>query len=310
MLESEWEQFSDEIVEAANVPTPSWAWFLHKKDVIKRLKRELQYESDIKRVLRTWNKHFKRKGFQVWLELPVAKGEPIRSQSADQGNSSDEDVVQTKKDEKRNAKKFRVIVSSSVEKGSSVYSRTSSLTRSVSREGLTGNQQQHRAAQKAHEKATEHAAEQEGKGRSSAEDKEAGQVVMIDTVDSTDKENTLNKEDSSDKLETPDSKEFKNFDSMDGSNEKGEQIVLKTESSVEGILESKPKATNGESSDEAKPALEDNAETPVEAKADPEKILPSGNEESTTIDKVKSPIEAPVAAEHEGQKGEASATKT
>jgi len=233
VTEGEWAEFSDEVVEMANVPTPTWMWFMHKKDVTRRVKKELQYEGPFKRMLRKWNKHFKRKGFQAWLELPVQKGEPIRSQSADQGDSDNEDAVQTKKDEKRMAKRFRMVVSSNVEKGSSVYSRTSSLTRSISREGVAGSNPQHRAAQKAHEKATEHAAEQdtEGKSRSVAEDKETGQVINIDTVDSEDKLNALDKElnhlnvskdknASVEKVETPDSKEiFKDFDGANGSKE-------------------------------------------------------------------------------------------
>lgn len=158
VMQSEWEAFSEEVVEAANVPPPIWAWFMHRKEVMRKIKKELQYEGDFKRVLRKWNKHFKVKGFQAWLELPIAKGEPIRSQSADPEDSSDEDKEKAKRDEKKNSKRFRMVVSSNVEKGSSVYSRTSSLTRSVSGEGFNMSQ---KAAQKAHEKATEHAAQQD-----------------------------------------------------------------------------------------------------------------------------------------------------
>lgn len=263
VLEGEWAQFSEEVVEAANVPTPTWAWFMHRKDFTKRIKRELQYEGDFKRVLRTWNKHFKRKGFQAWLELPVGKGETDRSQSADQEDSDEEIAIQSKKDAKKNSKKFRIVVSSSVEKGSSVYSRTSSLTRSISREGVVGNPQ-HRAAQKAHEKATEHAAEQEGK-RPSADDKEVGQVVEIDTVNSADKENQLDKEDSVDNISS-DSKQgdFKDFNGVSEANGKQKEVESPTLAQTNSEEMESPLGT--------KPSPEQQVEAPTIIKTDTQGI--------------------------------------
>lgn len=288
VLEGEWAQFSEEVVEAANVPTPTWAWFMHKKEVTKRLKRELQYEGDFKRVLRTWNKHFKRKGFQAWLELPVQKGETDRSQSADQEDSDEETAIQSKKDAKKNAKKFRIVVSSSVEKGSSVYSRTSSLTRSVSREGVVGNPQ-HRAAQKAHAKATEHAAEQEGK-RPSVEDKEDGQVVQIDTVNSVDKENQLDKEDSTDK-DSSGSKpgDFKDFSGMNGTNGKHKEVESSTLTQTNSEEVESPFGTRTSPEQEVeKPTIiktdSEGVESPLHIKSDPEQNLEK-EEKATKDDK-------------------------
>lgn len=228
VLEAEWAEFSDEVVDAANVPTPTWAWFMHKKDVMHRVKRELQYEGDFKRVLRKWNKHFKRKGFQAWLELPVAKGEPVRSQSAEPpAGSSDEDEKKSKRDIKKHSKRFRMVVSSNVEKGSSVYSRTSSLTRSVSREAAVfagqGNAQE-QAAQKAHANATQHEQDvqdhhEEDRRKSAAsidgQDKDVPAVV-VDHVD--------DKSDEPVKAETPlKDEKFENFDSANGVDQKAEE---------------------------------------------------------------------------------------
>lgn len=161
VMEAEWSDFSDAVVLAANIPGPKWAWFYRKNEVIKRIGRDLRYESDFKTVLKRWNRHFKRKGFQAYLELPQGKHDPPRKEhvnTADPDDSSDDEEEIVKKVEKKYPNRFRMIVSSNVEKGSSVYSRTSSLTRSITGEGAN---MQAKAAQKAHEKATEHAAEQE-----------------------------------------------------------------------------------------------------------------------------------------------------
>ena len=234
MLEAEWAEFSDEVVDAANVPTPSWAWFMHKKDVMRKIKKELQYEGDFRRVLRKWNKHFKRKGFQAWLELPIAKGEPVRSQSAEPpADSSDEELEKkSAKDIKKNSKRFRMVVSSSVEKGSSVYSRTSSLTRSVSREAAALNGQgnaQEQAAQKAHANATaheqdvqDHHQQQRRKSAGEADSKPVPAVLVdhFETPAPKDKDEDISPLDTAGKEER-----FENFDSAGGVDSPAEQKV-------------------------------------------------------------------------------------
>lgn len=131
MSEKAWDRFSDEIVDAAEVPRPTWMWVFNRSSVIARVRRELQYDGDLKRTLKKWNRDFKKQGFMVWLELPTAKGEQDRS---------DELVGETKElieKAKRDAKRFRLVVGSTADAGSvSIYSRNSSLTRSISGEGL------------------------------------------------------------------------------------------------------------------------------------------------------------------------------
>lgn len=232
VLEGEWAEFSDEVVDAANVPTPSWAWFMHKKEVTKRIKRELQYEGDFKRVLRKWNKHFKRKGFQAWLELPVAKGDPPRSQSVEPGDSSDEEEVKkAKQDEKKYAKRFRMVVSSNVEKGSSVYSRTSSLTRSVSREAVPSGVAQEMAAQKAHKAATAHSQDVQDdhdaieRRRGSGESGKEVPGVKVEDVDGPEDKGKEEK--------------FEGFDSANGVDNSSEPKVEKEEKPVKADKDEK-----------------------------------------------------------------------
>ncbi|KAE8447469.1 hypothetical protein EG329_010742 [Mollisiaceae sp. DMI_Dod_QoI] len=124
--EKEWKDFSDAIIDAAELPKrATWAWRFHKNDVIKKMKRELQYEGDFKRILNAWNRHFRKKGFQVNLELPgVAK---IR----------ETDTPEEQELARSEAKFFRLCVTPNAEKAGSIYSRTSSLTRSVTGEGAS-----------------------------------------------------------------------------------------------------------------------------------------------------------------------------
>jgi len=129
--EEEWAHFSREIVELAQIPSPTWAWTFHRKNVINRMKKELQYEGDLKRLLRKWNKLFKRQGFSVSLELPTPKGEKDMSDELVGDSQEERDKA------KRDAKRFRVVVNSGTEKAASVYSRTSSLSRSVSGEAIS-----------------------------------------------------------------------------------------------------------------------------------------------------------------------------
>lgn len=120
MPEEEWRDFTDELMAAAAVPGPIWTWTFRKKEVIKRIRRELQYEGNVGRVFKKWNKLFKRQRFQAWLELPGAKIEDV-------GNG-----------EKVNLKRFNVVITpNSEQRPLSVYSRNSSMTRSITGEGVT-----------------------------------------------------------------------------------------------------------------------------------------------------------------------------
>lgn len=89
---------------------------------MRRLNRELQYDGDVKRTLKKWNKLFKQQRFQAWLELPGQKSE---------------DLVGNDIHEKVNVKRFRIVITPNSERAPSVYSRSSSLTRSVTGEGVT-----------------------------------------------------------------------------------------------------------------------------------------------------------------------------
>jgi hypothetical protein len=130
VAETQWARFSDALVETAEVPGPIWTWRFYRSRVIARVRKELQYDGDLKRCLKQWNRDFKKQGFMVWLELPTQRGEQ---------DKSDELVGETKelKDQaKRDAKRFRLVVGSNTDAGSiSIYSRNSSLTRSISGEG-------------------------------------------------------------------------------------------------------------------------------------------------------------------------------
>jgi len=114
-------------VDLAEVPKHSWLWSIHRKEVIQRVKRELQYDGDLKRKLKFWNRAFKQMGFQVDLALP---GEHLEDTS-----NPDEDGEPKNPNAKRDGKRFRMIIQPNAEKATSVYSRTSSLTRSVTGEG-------------------------------------------------------------------------------------------------------------------------------------------------------------------------------
>jgi hypothetical protein len=76
-------------------------------------------------VINAWNRHFKRKGFQASLELP---GPPRGSYETP---TDPEELRQLALEMKR----FKMVITPNAEKGGSVYSRSSSLARSVSGEG-------------------------------------------------------------------------------------------------------------------------------------------------------------------------------
>jgi hypothetical protein len=133
--EEMWKHFSREILDAIEVPGPSWAWRIHKRNVIKRVRKDLVYESDLKSTLKKWNRLFSnRHGFKAYLKVPNEKGDE---------DISDEDVGDEADREQAilNARRFRIIVNSNTEKASSVYSRSSSVTRTVSGEATAVQKQ-------------------------------------------------------------------------------------------------------------------------------------------------------------------------
>jgi hypothetical protein len=115
------------------VPVLSWTWTFHKSKVLKGVKRQMLYESsDLSRELRRWNKLFKRQGFQCTLELPNTEGAMERGGEREVVGDTKEEKAQAKLESRR----FRMVITPNAEKTvSSIYSRSSSLTRSVSGEG-------------------------------------------------------------------------------------------------------------------------------------------------------------------------------
>lgn len=114
--EEEWTDFNNDLMSASAIPGPTFLWTFRKKEVITRIKRDLQYGGDMQRTLKKWNKLFKRQRFQAFLEIP-GEGE------AGEGGPGSK-------------KRFRIVVRPNAEsRAPSVYSRNSSMTRSVSGEG-------------------------------------------------------------------------------------------------------------------------------------------------------------------------------
>lgn len=112
--EEEWADFNNELIAASDIPGPIFLWAFRKKDVIPRIRKDLQYGGDLQRALKKWNKLFKRQRFQAFLELPGEGSE---------GEGSGK-------------KRFRIVLTPNGEsRAPSVYSRNSSMTRSVSGEG-------------------------------------------------------------------------------------------------------------------------------------------------------------------------------
>jgi hypothetical protein len=123
--EASWNRFSDDIVNAANLSkSDKMLWFSRKADVAKKVKKDLMYESSqIKAELKAWNASFKSKGFSVNLEVP------------DTPKFKDGMTEEEKQNMRKEAKFFRVVLNPGQEKGGSIYSRTSSLNRSIRGEG-------------------------------------------------------------------------------------------------------------------------------------------------------------------------------
>jgi len=114
------------VIEAAELPkSAGWAWQLKKEKVYKKMKKEIQYEGDSIRCINMWNKHFKKKGFQASLELP---GKP-------RGEYKEPEDPEELRLWKLEEKRYKMVITPNAEKGGSVYSRSSSLVRSVSGEG-------------------------------------------------------------------------------------------------------------------------------------------------------------------------------
>lgn len=136
MDEKVWEQFSKQLVDAAELPKgSSILWSMRKKEVINKIKKDLQYDGDFKRFITAWNKrNFSVRGFKVSLELP---GPP---------KYRDEDTPEEREQTKKDAKKFRICITPNSERSASVYSRNSSMTRSITNEGTNLQQRAERAA--------------------------------------------------------------------------------------------------------------------------------------------------------------------
>lgn len=73
---------------------------------------------EVSRVFKKWNRLFRQQRFQAWLELPGQK-------------------IEDEEGEEKITKKFYVVISPNNEKAPSVYSRNSSMTRSITGEGVT-----------------------------------------------------------------------------------------------------------------------------------------------------------------------------
>ncbi|CAD6444820.1 b260594d-2996-45dc-9084-60cbc70155b4 [Sclerotinia trifoliorum] len=124
VTEHEWSQFTKEILDTLP-SSKSFSWRWKRGKIIAIIKRDLQYESPLKSALRQWNKGFRRRGFSVYLEIPVEKDLTDDEVSGD--------TKEEKKQAKKDAKKFRFLIGAANSSSSSVYSRTS-LAESVSRE--------------------------------------------------------------------------------------------------------------------------------------------------------------------------------
>lgn len=124
VTELEWSQFTKEILDTLP-PSKSFSWRWKRGKIVSIIKRDLQYESPLKSALRQWNKGFRKRGFSVYLELPVEKD---LNEDEVSGDTKEE-----RKQAKKDAKKFRFLVGTANSSSSSVYSR-SSLAESVNRE--------------------------------------------------------------------------------------------------------------------------------------------------------------------------------
>ena len=76
----EWSHFSGEVVVACDAHHYNQiTWPLARSKVIKKVRNDLKYgqgpdPGDVSKVLKKWNRLFRRQGFQAWLELPSEEG--------------------------------------------------------------------------------------------------------------------------------------------------------------------------------------------------------------------------------------------
>lgn len=129
--EKQWKNFNREVIEAAELRGEnSWkkiTFMFNKQALVKQVKKDLVYESELKSVLKNWNRIFKMKhGFSISLSLP---GEEVFHDMTT-GNTWGDKQHATEE-----LKKFRLVVNNNMERAGSAYSRSSSMTRSISGEG-------------------------------------------------------------------------------------------------------------------------------------------------------------------------------
>lgn len=123
--EREWEKFSEDIINAAALPKRAkFMWSLVRQEVIDKMKRDLDFNGDVKTELKQWSAHFRQKGFTVGLELPGKVRE------------REDETFEERQLAESYAKFFRVVITPNSERSASIYSRNSSLTRSITGEGL------------------------------------------------------------------------------------------------------------------------------------------------------------------------------
>ena len=99
-------------------------WSLVRQEVIDKMKRDLDFNGDVKTELKQWSAHFRQKGFTVGLELPGKVRE------------REDETFEERQLAESYAKFFRVVITPNSERSASIYSRNSSLTRSITGEGL------------------------------------------------------------------------------------------------------------------------------------------------------------------------------
>ncbi|CAL3962193.1 hypothetical protein PZA11_000579 [Diplocarpon coronariae] len=130
--EHEWRSFSKELIDEARLPKMAkFMWPLVKQGVIAKIKRDLNFGGDVKEQLKQWSAHFRKKGFTVSMELPGKH------------RHREGDTEQERELAESYAGRFRVVISPISEKSASIYSRSSSVSRSVSGEGLVAQSTPH-----------------------------------------------------------------------------------------------------------------------------------------------------------------------
>lgn len=81
---------------------------IHRKTIVKTVRKKLGREGDLRSVLRRWNKEtFEERGFQAWLELPLDPGELNKEYLVDETLESTKAQM---KAAKKAARRFRIII--------------------------------------------------------------------------------------------------------------------------------------------------------------------------------------------------------